>query len=210
MKLEVEVDRERATLLLVINTHLIKKALSVYNGVFLNQKALSQMQTHERQQLMDLYQHYTRRIHCNLGVLLYIHEKYQGDPTNSKMKFPIILNAPPDMAELSPLYNKLQELYPEAVQYLKMKINQMKQQQQQQQQQQQPQHLQQQQHQQHLQQQQLQQQQLQQQQHHQQPPQKPPSMLGGNQGVPGSGFSGGPANYANVPSLMMGGQLDFM
>lgn len=130
MKLELELDRERATLLLVINTQLIKKALLVYKGMFLNQKALAQMLTHDRQQLMDLYQHYTRRIHCNLGVLLYIHEKYQGDPTNSRMKFPIILNAPPDMPELTPAYNKLQEAYPEAVHYLKMKISQMKQQQQ--------------------------------------------------------------------------------
>ncbi|CAN3365804.1 hypothetical protein DICA3_F20802 [Diutina catenulata] len=133
MKSELEIDRERTTCLLLINTQLIKKALQVYNNVLLNPKALSQMQAPDRQQMMEQYQQYTRRIHCNLGVLSYIHDRYHGDPNSgNKVKFPLIISPPPDMQELTPLYNKLQELYPEAVQYLKMKINQYKQQQSQQ------------------------------------------------------------------------------
>ena len=47
----------------------------------------------------------------------------------SQGKFPMILSAPPDMPELNQLYSKLQELYPEAVQYFKIKFEESRKQQ---------------------------------------------------------------------------------
>ncbi|EGW35228.1 uncharacterized protein SPAPADRAFT_58434 [Spathaspora passalidarum NRRL Y-27907] len=140
----LSLDRERVTCLLLVNAHLMKKAINIYHSVLSNQM-FQQMPEKERARALDSYQNCTRRIHCNLSVLNHLHDKYHGDPSQplppSRPTFPIMLSAPADMPELVQLYSKLQELYPEAMQFIKMKIQQMKnskhfQQQQQQQQQQ--------------------------------------------------------------------------
>ncbi|ABN67322.2 predicted protein [Scheffersomyces stipitis CBS 6054] len=124
-------DRERVTCLLLINTQLMKKAINIYHNILCNQQTLQQMPQQTRQSAIDSYQNCTRRLHCNLTVLNYIHEKYHADPSQvsqqqNKASFPIILSAPQDTPELIQLYTKLQELYPEALQYLKMKLQQMR------------------------------------------------------------------------------------
>ncbi|ODV77484.1 uncharacterized protein CANTADRAFT_27285 [Suhomyces tanzawaensis NRRL Y-17324] len=131
----LELDRERVTCLLLINTQLMKKAINIYHNILSNQQALQQLPPQAKQSMIESYQNCTRRIHCNLTVLSYIHEKYHTDvaaqqASQNKTTFPIMMSPPQDMPELNQLYTKLQELYPDAFQYLKMKINQMKKQQQ--------------------------------------------------------------------------------
>ncbi|KAK6456721.1 uncharacterized protein RJT20DRAFT_33990 [Scheffersomyces xylosifermentans] len=127
-------DRERVTCLLLINTHLMKKAINIYLTVLCNPQAQQQMPPQARQSAIESYQNCTRRLHCNLSVLNYIHEKYHSDPSqepsHNKASFPIMLSPPQEMPELIQLYTKLQELYPEALQFLKSKLQQMKKQQQ--------------------------------------------------------------------------------
>lgn len=130
----VSIDRERVTCLLVINTQLIRKTIEIYNQVK-NSQTFQQIPPATQKGLMETYQNCTRRIHCNLLVLTYIHEKYHGNPqqpvqSQQKATFPIIMSAPQEMPELNQFYTKLQDLYPEAVQFLKMKIQQMRQKQQ--------------------------------------------------------------------------------
>jgi type II secretory pathway pseudopilin PulG len=132
--LPVSIDRERVTCLLVINTQLIRKTTEIYNQAK-NSQNFQQIPPATQKGLMETYQNCTRRIHCNLLVLTYIHEKYHGNPqqpvqTQQKATFPIIMSAPQEMPELNQFYTKLQDLYPEAVQFLKMKIQQMRQKQQ--------------------------------------------------------------------------------
>lgn len=129
----LELDRERVTCLLLINTQLMKKAINIYSNLLTNPQILSQIPPQNKQSIMELYQNCTRRIHCNLSVLTFINERYHSDGSAQnaqRPQFPVILSAPPDMPELNQLYTKLQELYPEALQFLKMKIQQMKKQQQ--------------------------------------------------------------------------------
>lgn len=125
----LDLDRERVTCLLLINAQLMKKAVNIYMNILTNQQTMQQIPPQNKQTIMDLYQNCTRRIHCNLSVLSYLHEKYHADPKTaqaSKTQFPIIMSAPQDMPELGQLYGKLQELYPEALEFLKGKINQMR------------------------------------------------------------------------------------
>lgn len=127
----LELDRERVACLLVINTHLFKRAIKIYTNVLTNQTALQQLLPQNKQAILSQYQNYIRTIHCNLAVLSYIHEKYTKEPgqvPTNKTQFPIIMSAPPDMPELNLLYLKLRELYPEAVQFWKAKINNIRQQ----------------------------------------------------------------------------------
>lgn len=127
----LELDRERVACLLVINTHLFKRAIKIYGNVLTNQTALQQLLPQNKQAILSQYQNYIRTIHCNLAVLSYIHEKYTKEPGQvpaNKTQFPIIMSAPPDMPELNLLYLKLRELYPEAVQFWKAKINSIRQQ----------------------------------------------------------------------------------
>lgn len=107
----------------------MKKAINIYSNILVNQPAIARLLQHDKKIVLDQYQNYTRRLHCNLQVLTFIHEKYHIDipaQKTSKTPFPIIVQAPADMPELNNLYNKLQELYPEAVQFIKAKVQQMK------------------------------------------------------------------------------------
>lgn len=126
----LDLDRERVTCLLLINAQLMKKAVNIYVNVLTNQQTMQQIPPQNKQTILELYQNCTRRIHCNLSVLSYLHEKYHTDPnqqtSTNRAQFPIIMSAPQDMPELQQLYNKLQDLYPEALQFLKVKINQMR------------------------------------------------------------------------------------
>lgn len=126
----VLLDRERVTCLLLINTQLMKKAINLYVNVLTNQQALQQLLPQNKQQVVELYQNCTRRLHCNLAVLSTLHEKYhssvQQPAQPNKPQFPVIMSAPPDMPELNQLYTKLQELYPDAVRFLKLKYQQLR------------------------------------------------------------------------------------
>lgn len=149
----LSLDRDRVTCILLINTHLIKKCCNIHNTMLNNPQFMQQISPENRAMLTNTYNHYIRRLQCNLATLNYIYEKYHSPQPlqqSSKAIFPIILSAPQDMPELNQLYSKLQELYPEGVQYFKMKFEESRKQQAFQQQLQ----LQQQQHQQHQQQQQ--------------------------------------------------------
>ncbi|CAK7895365.1 hypothetical protein CAAN1_10S00958 [[Candida] anglica] len=126
----LDVDRERVTCLLLINTQLMKKTINLYSNLLTNQQMLQQIPPQNKQTIMESYQNCTRRIHCNLSVLTFINEKYHADANHqsppNRPQFPVIMSAPPDMPELNQLYTKLQELYPEALQFLKMKIQQLR------------------------------------------------------------------------------------
>jgi len=107
----------------------MRKAINLYNNVLCNGTSFQSLPPQAQKSLMESYQNCTRRLHCNLSVLTYIHEKYHGNPSASSNKpsFPIIMSPPQDMPELNQFYSKLQELYPEAIQFLKLKIQQMRQ-----------------------------------------------------------------------------------
>ena len=126
----VQLERERVTCLLLINTQLMKKAINLYVNILTNQQALQLLPPQNKQSIIELYQNCTRRLHCNLAVLSTVHEKYHTtvpQPAQpNKPQFPVIMSAPPDMPELNQLYTKLQELYPDAVRFLKMKYQQLR------------------------------------------------------------------------------------
>lgn len=97
-----------------------------------NQQLMQQMTPENRAMLSNVYNNYIRRLQCNLATLNYLYEKYHSTqhlPVAAKASFPMILSAPPDMPELNQLYSKLQELYPEAVQYFKLKFEESRKQQ---------------------------------------------------------------------------------
>ena len=126
----VQLERERVTCLLLINTQLMKKAINLYVNILTNQQALQLLPPQNKQSIIELYQNCTRRLHCNLAVLSTVHEKYHSTvpllAQPNKPQFPVIMSAPPDMPELNQLYTKLQELYPDAVRFLKMKYQQLR------------------------------------------------------------------------------------
>ncbi|RCK61039.1 hypothetical protein Cantr_08104 [Candida viswanathii] len=136
----LSLDRDRVTCILLINTHLIKKCCNIHNTMLNNPQFMQQIAPENRVMLTNTYNHYIRRLQCNLATLNYIYEKYHSPQPlqlSTKAIFPIILSAPQDMPELNQLYAKLQELYPEGVQYFKMKFEESRKQQAFQQQQQQ-------------------------------------------------------------------------
>ncbi|CAK9435575.1 uncharacterized protein LODBEIA_P03020 [Lodderomyces beijingensis] len=140
----LSLDKDRVTCLLLVNTHLIKKAIQIYTSVICNPQVMQQMTQEQRGSVTNSYTGCIKRLQANLTTLSYLHEKYHGSVQPSqpgpKSSFPVILNAPPDMPELNALYSKLQEMYAEAYQYAKFKYEEAKKQhmfQQQQQQQQQ-------------------------------------------------------------------------
>lgn len=119
-------------MLLLINALLIKKAYSIYVSVLSNQQTLHLMLPENRQAVLEQYSNVNRRLQCNLSVLLYISDSYHNKAAaqqGNRIQFPVILSTPPDMPELRQLYKRLQELYPEAIQFLKTKMQHMKQQQ---------------------------------------------------------------------------------
>lgn len=131
-KTPLELDRERVTCLLLINAQLIKKAYNLYVNVLSNPQAIQQLLPPARTALQEQQTNLSRRVQCNISVLSYINDKYHNKAAASqpnRLQFPIILSAPPDMPELNNYYRKLQDLYPEALQFLKMKIQQMRHQQ---------------------------------------------------------------------------------
>lgn len=133
---QLNLDRDRVTVLLLINALLIKKAYSLYAGVLSNQQTFQQMPPQSRQAVLEQFNNVNRRLQCNLGVLLYISDSYHNKAAAqqpNRFQFPVILSTPPEMPELRQLYKRLQDLYPEAIQFLKSKIQHMKQDQQQQQ-----------------------------------------------------------------------------
>lgn len=127
----LSLDRDRVTCLLLINTHLMKKCSNMYTNVICNQSLMQQMSNENRANITQSYANYIKRLQCNLTTLNYIYEKYHGQlqQQGSKSTFPVVLSAPPDMPELFPLYAKLQELYAEALQFLRMKMEEMRKQQ---------------------------------------------------------------------------------
>lgn len=128
-KLPLELDRERVTCLLLINAQLIKKAYTLHNNFLGNPQALQQLPPQTRSALQDQHNNLSRRVQCNIAVLAFINDKYHNKAAAqqpNRPQFPIILSAPQDMPELNAYYKKLQDLYPEALHFLKMKIQQMK------------------------------------------------------------------------------------
>lgn len=129
-KSQLSLDRDRVMCLLLINTRLMKRAIHMYNHVFSH---ITNVPPAERQKVAEQYQNLTRRIHCNLQVLTFLHEKYHIDnpsgQSNNKAAFPLIIGPPADIPEVNDLYTKLQALYPEAVQFIKLKMQQLKDQQ---------------------------------------------------------------------------------
>ncbi|QEL61750.1 hypothetical protein CJJ09_003906 [Candidozyma auris] len=110
---QVDIDRDRITVLLLINVQLLKKA-------------------YQMQQVLEQYSNLNRRLQCNLSVLSYINDTYHNKAAAqqpNRLQFPVILSAPAELPELRQLYKRLQDLYPEALQFLKVKLQQMKQQQ---------------------------------------------------------------------------------
>ncbi|CAI5757305.1 unnamed protein product [Candida verbasci] len=128
----LSLDKDRVTCLLLINTYLMKKCFNMYTNIITNQQFMQQMSQEQRQGITYSYGNCIKRLQCNLATLNYIHEKYNS-PNNQqqlqKQSFPVMLSAPQDMPELQHLYSKLQELYADAVQYLKHRIEEMRKQQ---------------------------------------------------------------------------------
>lgn len=126
---QVNIDQDRATVLLLINALLIKKAHSIYVNVLSNRQAIQLMPPQNRQAVLEQYNNINRRLQCNLSVLSYINDLYHNKAAAhqpNRLQFPVILSTPPEMPELRVLYKRLQDLYPEAIEFLKHKIQQMK------------------------------------------------------------------------------------
>lgn len=126
----VNLNRERVTTLLLINASLIKKASSLYVSILSNQQALQLLPPQNRQNLLQQYNNISRRLQCNLSVLSYIYDSYHNRAAahqGNRLQFPIILSAPNEMPELRMLYKRLQDLYPDAIQFVRNKIQEMKQ-----------------------------------------------------------------------------------
>lgn len=126
----VNLNRERVTTLLLINASLIKKASSLYISVLSNQHALQLLPPQNRQNVLQQYNNLSRRLQCNLSVLSYIYDSYHNRAAahqGNRLQFPIILSAPNEMPELRMLYKRLQDLYPDAIQFVRNKIQEMKQ-----------------------------------------------------------------------------------
>lgn len=129
---KLEIDQDRVTVLLLINSLLIKKAHSIYATILSNRQTIQQLQPQNRQSILEQYNNINRRLQCNLSVLSYINDTYVNEEAArqpNRLQFPVILSTPPEMPELRLLYKRLQDLYPEAMQFLKLKIQQMKKQQ---------------------------------------------------------------------------------
>lgn len=132
---QIDIDRDRVTVLLLINSLLIKKAYNIYVTILSNQQTIQRMLHQSRQTILDQSNNLNRRLQCNLSVLSYINDLYHNKAAAqqpNRLQFPVILTAPVEMPELKPLYKRLHDLYPEAIEFLKVKIQQMKQQQMQQ------------------------------------------------------------------------------
>ena len=127
---KIDIDRDRVTVLLLINSLLIKKAYNIYVTILSNQQTIKRMLHQSRQSILDQYNNLNRRLQCNLSVLAYINDQYHNKAAAqqpNRLQFPVILTAPAEMPELKLLYKRLHDLYPEAIQYLKLKIMQIKQ-----------------------------------------------------------------------------------
>ncbi|QRG39782.1 hypothetical protein FDK38_004236 [Candidozyma auris] len=129
---QIDIDRDRITVLLLINVQLLKKAYQMYVSFLSNPQALQSLAPQGRQQVLEQYSNLNRRLQCNLSVLSYINDTYHNKAAAqqpNRLQFPVILSAPAELPELRQLYKRLQDLYPEALQFLKVKLQQMKQQQ---------------------------------------------------------------------------------
>lgn len=129
---QIDLDKDRVTVLLLINSLLIKKAHDIYVTILSNRLTIQQMPPQSRHSILEQYNNINRRLQCNLSVLSYLENLYNSkvpSPQPNRIEFPVILSPPPEMPELRLLYKRLQELYPEAIEFLKMKMHQMKQQQ---------------------------------------------------------------------------------
>ncbi|PVH16308.1 uncharacterized protein CXQ87_004180 [Candidozyma duobushaemuli] len=127
---QIDIDKDRATVLLLINTHLIKKAYQMYVSLLSNPPALQSLAPQGRQQVLEQYSNLNKRLQCNLSVLSYINDTYHNKAAAqqpNRLQFPVILSAPAELPELRQLYKRLQDLYPEALQFLKAKLQQIKQ-----------------------------------------------------------------------------------
>ncbi|PSK39415.1 hypothetical protein C7M61_002026 [Candidozyma pseudohaemuli] len=127
---QIDIDKDRATVLLLINTHLIKKAYQMYVSFLSNPPALQLLAPQGRQQVLEQYLNLNKRLQCNLSVLSYINDTYHNKAAAqqpNRLQFPVILLAPAELPELRQLYKRLQDLYPEALQFLKAKLQQIKQ-----------------------------------------------------------------------------------
>lgn len=129
---QLNVDKNRVTVLLLINSILIKKAHEIFVTILSNRAAIQQLSPQSRNGVLEQYNNISRRLQCNLSVLAYLEDSHGNKAPNqpsNRAEFPVILSPPPEMPELRLLYKRLQDLYPEAIEFLKMKIHQMKQQQ---------------------------------------------------------------------------------
>lgn len=127
---KIDIDRDRVTVLLLINSLLIKKAYNIYVTILSNQQTTKRMLHQSRQSILDQYNNLNRRLQCNLSVLSYINDLYHNKAAAqqpNRLQFPVILTAPAEIPELKLLYKRLHDLYPEAIQYLKLKLMQIKQ-----------------------------------------------------------------------------------
>ncbi|GEQ72689.1 hypothetical protein JCM33374_g6376 [Metschnikowia sp. JCM 33374] len=125
----IDIDKDRVTVLLLINSLLIKKAHEIYVNILSNRSTIQQMPPQSRHVILEQYNNINRRLQCNLSVLSYLENLYNGNVTTqqpNKIEFPVILSPPPEMPELRQLYKRLQDLYPEAIEFLKIKMHQMK------------------------------------------------------------------------------------
>lgn len=128
---QIDIDKDRATVLLLINTHLIKKAYQMYVSFLSNPPALQLLAPQGRQQVLEQYLNLNRRLQCNLSVLSFINDTYHNKVAAqqpNRLQFPVILLAPLELPELRPLYKRLQDLYPEGLRFLKAKLQQVKEQ----------------------------------------------------------------------------------
>lgn len=127
----IELDRQRVKILFEINTLLLYRVqlFEIRDNPNLNVSKIPLSEVQLQTQLSsinvniaEIKQHYLKRVQLNLTCVAELNEKYRpdGKPRNSnKPIFPQILSPPPESTpEISSRYERLIELFPDAVTFL--------------------------------------------------------------------------------------------
>lgn len=119
---QLQLDKQRVSLLLNINTLLIQKAILIQQQ--LKEQQQQQQQSPSIAKLNELLQHLLKRLHSNLSCIGELSTAAQGSQ-QKRLIFPSILNPPPEFFEFNEYYIALQKLFPEGVAVLTQRIKQM-------------------------------------------------------------------------------------
>lgn len=107
--INLEVEKQRVSLLLLINSILVQKSIQVQQQINVGQQG-----TPYNPKLPELLQQLLKRLHANLTCIGELSERQSKTQNQQRSIFPGILAPIPEFFELTELYNHLRSLFPEA------------------------------------------------------------------------------------------------